>query len=559
MMGAFGQFASTTQFYLYGRRHFTRTGYERARRELCKCGPDELDAVDLRERVFIVTGANSGVGMQVARFLATKGASVYMVCRSAKRGEEARQAIVSSSGNEQVFLLACDLSLETDVRRLWSEFCGAVGSGGCTGTPPRLHGLVCNAGVLLNEKTLTSEGVEVTFACHLLFGTYLLGSLAMPSLETTPDSRLVVVSSGGMYNTRFPKIGVAMGEEGDYSGNLAYAYAKRGQVLLCERWTEEHPTVKIVSCHPGWTQTPAVDAAYGEAKRYLEPLRSPWQGAEGIAWLCAVNGERLHGGAFYLDRTVQCKHLSGPFFTEGTFTKNSRSDVDAMMAGLEKLAQTCCKPSAEAEDVQAEHGQAEHGQAEHGQAKHEQAKTPSTCKKDLLSESEVPIDVRKFMGRWYVLAAIPTVFDRHACNSMENYTWNEVKQHVDISFTFQAGSFDAPVKEIIQRATILNTQVNTRWALSPRLLGFFIPINLPYLILHCAADYSSTIVGVPDRSFLYVMARAHALAEPALAKLLEICRQAGYDMSKVERVKHDYSKMKPELDIAPTPPTPPLI
>ena len=47
----------------------------------------------------------------------------------------------------------------------------------------RLDGLVCNAGALMNEKTLTSEGVEVTFAAHLLFGTYLLGSLAMDVSE----------------------------------------------------------------------------------------------------------------------------------------------------------------------------------------------------------------------------------------------------------------------------------------------------------------------------------------------------------------------------------------
>ena len=114
-----------------------------------------------------------------------------------------------------------------------------------------------------------------------------------------------------MYNCRFPSWEVAASLEGGFSGNLAYAYAKRGQVLLCERWAEEHPKVKFVSCHPGWTATltliltptltltlnpeatltlsltltltlgwtatPAVDAAYGDMKRYLEPMRSPWQ------------------------------------------------------------------------------------------------------------------------------------------------------------------------------------------------------------------------------------------------------------------------------------------
>ena len=56
--------------------------------------------------------------------------------------------------------------------------------------------------MLLNERTLTSERVEVTLACHLLFGTYLLGKLALPALEATPGSRMVAVSSGRMYNPR---------------------------------------------------------------------------------------------------------------------------------------------------------------------------------------------------------------------------------------------------------------------------------------------------------------------------------------------------------------------
>ena len=356
-MGIFGQFAATSQFYLYGRKHCTQTGYERARRAWLKeFGFDELDKVDLAGRTFMVTGANSGVGMsvselnlhalcvscltplppsteppvrpqshrEVSRFLARKGATVHMVCRSEKRGEEARRSIAEEAGNERVYLRVCDCSLEADVRRMYAGFCSAHGT---ASAPPRLDGLICNAGVLLNEKTTTSEGIETTFACHLLVGTYLLGSLAMGALEATAGSRVVVVSSGGMYNSKFPVFGVAAGEEGSYNGNLAYTYAKRGQVLLCERWAEAHPKVKFVSCHPGWTATPAVDAAYGEMKKYLEPMRTPWEGADAIAWLCTVAPERLEAGAFYLDRKPQVKHMAGPFFSQGGFTKNSREEV----------------------------------------------------------------------------------------------------------------------------------------------------------------------------------------------------------------------------------------
>lgn len=147
--------------------------------------------------------------------------------------------------------MLCDCSLERDVRRMWEEFTAHNAS-------RQLHALVCNAGALLNEKTFTEEGVEVTFAAHLLFGTYLLGSLAMPMLQQSQEARLVVVSSGGMYNAPFPKWEDATSTgTSKYDGQFAYAYAKRGQVLLCEEWAKQYAdTVKVVSCHPGACAAP---------------------------------------------------------------------------------------------------------------------------------------------------------------------------------------------------------------------------------------------------------------------------------------------------------------
>ena len=74
---------------------------------------------------------------------------------------------------------------------------------------------------------------------------------------------------------------IATAQKGSFNRQFAYTYAKRGQVLLCERWALEHPEVQSVSCHPGWTDTPAVNSAYSKfEKSLLEPMRTPWQGAE---------------------------------------------------------------------------------------------------------------------------------------------------------------------------------------------------------------------------------------------------------------------------------------
>jgi dehydrogenase/reductase SDR family protein 12 len=248
----FGQFAALSQFYLYGRSKCTKTGWQKAFEKYPK--PDELDAIDLTNRVYIVTGANSGIGFETAYFLAGHNATVYMVCRNAERAEAAKTKIKSSTSNENnVFVLLGDCSLQSDVKRIWQEFLEhRFFEGGDAGTS-RLDGILCNAGSLSNDMTVTSEGIETTFAAHLLFGSYLLVSLAMDTLLATPDSRVIAVSSGGMYNTKFPSWEVATNRLGPekYDGQLAYAYAKRGQVLLCEQWAEKYPAVKFASCHPG--------------------------------------------------------------------------------------------------------------------------------------------------------------------------------------------------------------------------------------------------------------------------------------------------------------------
>ena len=143
-----------------------------------------------------------------------------MVCRNKERAEQAKQSIVTETKSRNVHVLLCDCSLEASVRQMWQQFLEHR-------EKPKLHGLLCNAGVLLNDKQLTTEGIEVTFACHLLFGTYLLGELAMPLLEAS-KGRVGIVSSGGMYNTKFPDWDVAASLKGAYSGNMVYAYAKRG-------------------------------------------------------------------------------------------------------------------------------------------------------------------------------------------------------------------------------------------------------------------------------------------------------------------------------------------
>jgi len=317
-----GQALATTRFYLHGKKHFTSTGYEAAEARFLQSGRELLEDIDMADRVCMITGANSGIGKELSRHLASRNAKVYMVCRNEGRGEAARQEIQEATGNRNVHLLLGDVSLKDGIEKVVNEF---------SEKEENLHCLVCNAGALLNERTLTKDGFETTFAAHLLFGTYYLSKRLAPSLSKTPGSRLIIVSSGGMYNSKFPVWEKAVGNDG-YDGQMAYVYAKRGQVLLGERWAAEFP-FPVTVCHPGWVATPGVSAAYGSKQSWLEPLRTMWQGTEGIAWLCTSPVSQLVSGAFYLDREEQPKHFTGS-------TSNTESEVDFMMEALELAAET---------------------------------------------------------------------------------------------------------------------------------------------------------------------------------------------------------------------------
>lgn len=218
----------------------------------------------------------------------------------------------------------------SQVRRVVSELQAKEG---------KIDALICNAGVLLNDRKVSSEGNELTFASHLLGGSFLLSRLLLPQLKASGNGRVIFVSSAGMYNYKFPdwETATSTGAAAEkYDGQFAYTYAKRGQVLLAERYSKEIPEVTWVTAHPGWTATPAVDSAYGDSKKYLEPMRSSWEGAEGIAWLMSADKSELRSGEFYLDRKPQTKHLGGPFFTEGSYTKNTEKEIDDMIANMKK-------------------------------------------------------------------------------------------------------------------------------------------------------------------------------------------------------------------------------
>jgi len=457
----------------------------------------------LAGKVYLVTGSNQGIGKEIAMFLAKKGGSVLMACRSLERAQTACQDIIEKTGNSKVAVLQADVSLEADVRELWKAFLAHPLAKPNAQAGVQLHGLCCNAGALLNKRTLTSEGVETTFACHLLFGTYLLGELAMPVLERTPDSRIVIVSSGGMYNTALPPWEVLSSthenSEKNYSGDMCYAQAKRAQVMLAEYWAAMATRVKVVTAHPGWTLTDGVESAFGNSKSWLEPLRSTWEGAEGICWLMTVRASAIVTGSFYLDREPQVKHIAGLFCTEGSATKNSPQEIEMFHENLERWA-PAVQPGVS-------------GAAGHPVPMKVWRPTPERTAAKIQARREhpsalpstVPFDLSLFMIKWHVLANIPLFFsgEHLLVNGYEHYTYDTTRKIVKVQFT--STPLDSQVSQVaLMHGHVKNAGTNTHWSLNPKVL-FYLPLHLNYIMMYVAPDYSWCLVGVPSRANMWIM------------------------------------------------------
>jgi NAD(P)-dependent dehydrogenase (short-subunit alcohol dehydrogenase family) len=243
---------------------YTNVGY-RLRRHAWNDA--ELERMD--DRVVLVTGATSGLGLAAAAGLARLGASVRLLARSAERAEQARAKLVERTAGTDVEVVLCDLSDLGDIRRFTAEFLAGE---------PRLDVLINNAGVLPAQRAVTADGLELTFATNVA-APFLLTKLLLGRLRSSAPSRIVNVTSGGMYTRRVHVEDLQM-ERGEFDGTVAYARTKRAEMVLTELWAQRLAGSGVVvhAMHPGWADTPGVRASLPTFHRLTRPLlRTPEQ------------------------------------------------------------------------------------------------------------------------------------------------------------------------------------------------------------------------------------------------------------------------------------------
>jgi NAD(P)-dependent dehydrogenase (short-subunit alcohol dehydrogenase family) len=245
-------------------------------------------STDMRGKVCLVTGANSGIGKATALGLAKVGATVVMVCRDRNRGEAAKAQIKRESGGESVDLLVADLSSQASLRELADEFKRRYG---------RLDVLVNNAAAYRRERTTTADGLEAMFATNHL-APFLLTNLLLGPLRASGAARVLNITAPSTVKLMFDDL---QGER-RFSSLTAFGASKMGNLLFTFELARrlEGTGITVNAIHPGLVRSNLMREA-NVAIRFLSSLFSmpPERAAQSIVHLATAPEFAGKSGRFY--------------------------------------------------------------------------------------------------------------------------------------------------------------------------------------------------------------------------------------------------------------------
>jgi apolipoprotein D and lipocalin family protein len=140
------------------------------------------------------------------------------------------------------------------------------------------------------------------------------------------------------------------------------------------------------------------------------------------------------------------------------------------------------------------------------------------------------VDLQRFMGKWYVIANIPTSIERDAYNAVESYELAS-DGTIHTTFTFREGGFDGKEKRYTPRGFVFDKETNALWGMQ-----FVWPIKADYRILYLSEDYSQTAIGRRKRDYVWIMARVPTMSTEDFERIRGVLSRAGYDVRKIRHV-----------------------
>jgi apolipoprotein D and lipocalin family protein len=140
------------------------------------------------------------------------------------------------------------------------------------------------------------------------------------------------------------------------------------------------------------------------------------------------------------------------------------------------------------------------------------------------------VDLDRFMGKWYVIACIPTFIEKDIFNATETYR-RASNGTIETTFTFTKGGFSGPRKTYRPTGFIDNTDTNAVWGMQ-----FIWPIKADYRIVYLDANYQRTVVAREKRDYVWLMSRDPILSEEEYAGFVQLIVSLGYSENQLRRV-----------------------
>lgn len=231
-------------------------------------------------KTILLTGATNGIGYEAAITLAREGHLVVMVGRDEARTRKCVDEVKAKSGSQTVEFLLCDFAKLSSIRQLAADFRAKY---------PRLDVLACNAGTVFDQRTVTADGFEATWATNHL-GYFLLTNLLLDLVVKSAPSRIVLTASTGHYRGTMNLDDVGF-EKGGYSIMGAYMRSKLGNVMMARSLAKrlEGKNVTVNALHPGGVRT----NIWVGAPKWIQPVLalgklfmiSPEEGSKTITYL----------------------------------------------------------------------------------------------------------------------------------------------------------------------------------------------------------------------------------------------------------------------------------
>ncbi len=207
----------------------------------------QQDIPDMTGKVVIITGANSGLGLESTKALAAKGATVVMACRNVRKAEEAKAEVLAANPAARLDVMALDNASLASVRAFADAFKSKY---------DRLDLLLNNAGVMAIPRALTEDGFEMQLGVNHL-AHFALTGLLLDVITATPEARIHSTSSSAAFSGAI-NLDDLMGEK-SYGRWTAYGQSKLANAAFATELNRRlqaagHDTIAN-SSHPGFVMT----------------------------------------------------------------------------------------------------------------------------------------------------------------------------------------------------------------------------------------------------------------------------------------------------------------